>query len=500
MAELTKDKIIKLYKKTIKNDLKEKSKNFECNIVVKLWENPQLYLDYNILESKNFINDIWKIYFSIGKKMVEKGYSVFSDVDTSLFLQNSSDLKTKYEEFGGFNKVSDLFGISSEDNLEVFINNIKKYSSLYSIIDTFSFTEDLILKMNSYSLDNVCNYFNAKLNDIFVNVSSGVITSKLNEGLGSIIEKANEGIDLGLPIINSPILSNNIKGWRLGQITIFAGLSGTGKSSWIIDVLFPSIFESGEPVVIMLNEQDNIKFKQQFMTYIINNIILKESSDSFESGRWLEGGFSAKELEWLNKAKEIIEEKESSNKMIIAELVSYSRKTAERIIKKYANLGIKRFVLDTFKLSCDNSDMNESSWLSMMQDMVAFDDLVKPSNLNVSLLCTMQLQKGARMNRFLSVDNLAMAKNVIDVASVALLMRRLYPDEYPSQNHELKVFNYIEGTSIKQEVTLNPEKDYCIIFIDKNRNGSAQKYQIVCEQDLGKLTYKEVGICNIMPD
>lgn len=500
MAELTKDKIISLYKATIKNELREKSKNFESNIVVKLWENPQLYLDYNTLGTKNFINEIWKVYFAIGKKMIEKGYTTFSDVDTALFLQNTNDLKEKYEEFGGFSKVSDLFGIGSDDNLEVFINNIKKYSSLYSIIDTFTFTEDLITKLNSYDLDNVCNYFNAKFNDIFVNVTNGVITSKLNEGLDDIIQKANEGIDLGLPIINSPILSNNIKGWRLGQITIFAGLSGTGKSSWMIDVLFPAVFESDEPIVVMLNEQDNVKFKQQFMTYIINNIILKESSESFESGRWLEGGFSAKEMDWLNQAKAIIEEKESTNKMIIAELVTYSRRTAERIIKKYANLGVKRFVLDTFKLSCDETEMNESSWLSMMQDMVAFDNLVKPSNLNVSLLCTMQLQKGARLNRFLCVDNLAMAKNVIDVASVALLMRRLYPDEYPSQSHELKVYNYIEGTNIKQEVTLNPEKDYCIIFIDKNRNGSAQKYQIVCEQDLGKLTYKEVGICNIMPD
>ena len=128
MAELTKDKIISLYKATIKNELREKSKNFESNIVVKLWENPQLYLDYNTLGTKNFINEIWKVYFAIGKKMIEKGYTTFSDVDTALFLQNTNDLKEKYEEFGGFSKVSDLFGIGSDDNLEVFINNIKKYA------------------------------------------------------------------------------------------------------------------------------------------------------------------------------------------------------------------------------------------------------------------------------------------------------------------------------------------------------------------------------------
>ena len=103
----------------------------------------------------------------------------------------------------------------------------------------------------------------------------------------------------------------------------------------------------------------------------------------------------------------------------------------------------------------------------------------------------------SRLLRYLTGDNIGMAKNVVDVASVTILMRRLWNDEYGGKAHEIEVKKPIPGTDSYTIVNLNPNKQYVVLFIEKNRNGSSQTYQVVAEQDLGTLAYKEVGICDI---
>lgn len=478
----------------IKNIIKEKTKNIEANIIGCFWNNPQLFLDYNNLSVDKFKNGIWKLYYSIGRKMATKNIKVIDEVAVELFLESKENILKAYNEYGGFNIIKDLEFYCTIENVDVYVNELIKWDVIFNIVDKFSFTEESLDKLNDLSSDEVYKYFSAILNNIFVNMNDDVIISKLNEDIDEIIDSADKGLDIGMPF-NSPILSNEVGGWVDGQTYMVAGLSGAGKTTFVQDVILSSVWELNEPCVIMLNEQDNKKWKQQFLTWIINNIVLKNSAVYFNSKRWREGKFTEEEFRWINKARDLLNEKEISGMIIFAELKTYSQKIAERIIKKYSDLGIKKYILDTFKLSSDRQE--EAFWLSMQEDMRRFDDLVKPSNLNVGLLCTLQLQKGSRLLRYLTSDNIGMAKNTIDVVSVALLMRRVWNDEYPNCSHELKVKKRIEGTDCYEEVLLDPTKKYVVIFIEKNRNGESQTYQVVAEQNLGALIYKEVGIVDI---
>jgi replicative DNA helicase len=162
-------------------------------------------------------------------------------------------------------------------------------------------------------------------------------------------------------------------------------------------------------------------------------------------------------------------------------------------------MGVKYFILDTFKAGYDAKD--EAIWLSMMNDMRKLYDTIKPSVKNVHLWCTLQLSKGTIRQRYLTQDNIGMSKNTVDVASTLLLIRRIRDDEYSGEKNELDVYK-LEGKNGKTKipVKLNKEKHYMIIFIDKNREGEAQDFQIVVEIDLGKNTYKEVGICRVPQD
>ena len=134
-----------------------------------------------------------------------------------------------------------------------------------------------------------------------------------------------------------------------------------------------------------------------------------------------------------------------------------------------------------------------------MQDVLAYSNLVKPANLNVHLTMTMQLQKINKSQRYLDNSLIGMSKSMVDTASVVLLMRRFYADEVSGMKHEIKVKRKIPGTNSLDEVVLNPNEHHQLIFISKNRNGSAEEYQIVARQELSTLIYEERGIANIMP-
>lgn len=491
-----KDKITLAYLNKLKTEIQVKTKNIEANVVSCLWQDPTLYLDYDNLDVSKFKNPVWQFYYTIGHKMAIKSIKKIEEVDVDLFLEGKEKSLESYNNWGGFETVGDLQSVCNIENVDVYVQELIKWDVIFNIVDKFTIDSNILKAIETYNADKVYDYYTALLNKTFTASNNGVVISKFNEGLDEIIDEADKGVNKGMPLSNSPILSGEIGGWINGQTYILGGLSGAGKTTWVQDVVLPAIWELEEPCLIMLNEQDHVKWKQQFLTWIINNIIINTPSKFFDAKRWREGGFTEEEWVWLRDASKLLKEKEVSGKIIIAELKSYSQKEAERLIKQYASLGVEKFILDTFKLSNERND-DEAFWLSMQEDMRKFDDLVKKSSLNVALLVTLQLQKTSRLSRYLCMDNIGMSKNVIDVASVALLMRRMFPDEYPGMSKEIKVKQRIPGTESFNEIPLDPKKKYVIIFIEKNRNGESQTYQIVAEQNLGRLIYNEIGIADV---
>jgi replicative DNA helicase len=133
--------------------------------------------------------------------------------------------------------------------------------------------------------------------------------------------------------------------------------------------------------------------------------------------------------------------------------------------------------------------------------MVDINDAVKPESKNVHITVTFQLSKSSSRQRFYTQDNIGMAKNMIDPASTAIMIRDLYDDEITGEKNALSVFR-LEGKNGKSKipVTLHSDKRYQIIFIVKNREGMANQYQIVVEHDMSRNILREVGITHVMMD
>ena len=133
--------------------------------------------------------------------------------------------------------------------------------------------------------------------------------------------------------------------------------------------------------------------------------------------------------------------------------------------------------------------------------MVDINDVVKPEAKNLHITCTFQLSKGSARQRYYTQDNSGVAKNIIDPTSTCIMIRDILEDEYEGGKHELKVYR-LEGKNgrTKLPVKLDKDKRYQIVFIIKNREGSANTYQIVIEHDMSRNIMKEVGITHVSVD
>jgi replicative DNA helicase len=135
----------------------------------------------------------------------------------------------------------------------------------------------------------------------------------------------------------------------------------------------------------------------------------------------------------------------------------------------------------------------------MERDARALYDIIKESALNVGLFLTYQLSKASSKTRYLTKSDIGQAKNIEDVFSVNLMVRKVYSDEMPGEKREIKYWTKLQGGS-KVERHMERDKNYLVMFICKNRFGSTDQYQILIECDLGTNKYKELGTCFVAQD
>jgi replicative DNA helicase len=254
--------------------------------------------------------------------------------------------------------------------------------------------------------------------------------------------------------------------------------------------------EQDEKIVIMLNEDGLKKWQREFLVWTANNIL----HEDIQKYVVRDGKYSDKIKDILHRSADWLRLQQDKKQITIIPFKRFSTAQAIKIIKKYASMGVSHFMIDTFKN--DAGKVIDNSWMAMMQNMVELYDIVKPDVKNLHLTATFQLEKGkTARQRYYSQDNIGIAKNMIDPASTCIMIRNLFEDEFESGKNELKVYR-LEGKSGKTKipVKLDKNKHYQILFIVKNREGSAGVYQIVLEHDLSKNMLKEVGICSVPVD
>lgn len=469
----------------------------ESNIVSILWKDADLYFDYDSLTLAQFTYNEWKVYYQIGQDVVVKEKKpVLDEITVSLYLEKHNKLKAKYDEYGGFETIEKAKEYVKVNNIEGYIEELNKWNTVINLVkNRFPIAERLSEYVDMTS-EEIYDEYEAILNHIFINSNSsgGIRTQDITKGLDDLIDELDEGLLVGLPYYNLDIFNSETNGLSLGEMYLILAPSGVGKSSFVRSTIIPSILEKNEKMVLMINEEDIKKQQKELLIWVANNIY-KENTQKYILNN---GNFSPEIKEILIRSKVWIEQ--HKEQIIIISLDSFTTDKAIKIIKKYSSLGVKYFVLDTFKYD-SSLNSNDTGWLDLQLNSVKLYDLIKPSAKNVSLICTMQLTKQSTRQRCYTMDNISSAKNVVDVASGAFMMRWVLPDEFKGEKNELKVYKLTgKNKKTKVPVELDVDKRYQVVFLVKNRFGSSNEFCIVFEVDLSRNTYKEVGICVISPD
>ena len=468
----------------------------EANIVSIFYKKPELMYDYQ-LRLEDFTENTWRVYWQIAYDIIIKEKkSVLDDITVGLYLEKNSKLKQKYDEYGGYDTIDKATEYIKTDNISGYVNELKKWETVIRMIASSFPVTDRIKEFVDMSLDEIYKEYDALLNHIFINAEEDVVSYSLSDGIYDLIEQLNEGVAVGLPYDNMPTLTKETGGQLPGNITLVGGLSNMGKTTLTRTMLIPSAVKYGERLVILVNEEGKAKWQRELLVWVANNIY-KTDLQKFVVR---DGKFSDEIKELLYKCADWIAEKSENNMLTIIPFARYETQKAIRVIKKYASLGVKYFILDTYK--ADAGSRSDRMWLDMQQNMVDIYDTVKAEGgKNVHITITFQLAKSSARQRFYSQDNIGMAKSIIDPASTCLMLRDVFEDEYTGEKNALKVYR-LDGKNNKSKipVKLDHDKHYQLIFIVKNREGAANSIQIVCEHDMSRNLLKEVGFTSVPVD
>lgn len=468
----------------------------EANVCALLYKNPKLLLD-TTLDLNSFSNNVWKVYFAIINDIIKVEQKATVDqIIIGLYLEKHPKLKAKYEEYGGYNTISNAGTYVKEESFEGYCKELGKWNAVMKMAQKGWINSAQMPSYIDMTAEEIYQEHEAYLNDIFINVDNDVKSYDISYGIYDLIDDLDKGLAVGLPYKNMPILTNETGGQYFGSITLVGGLSNVGKSTFSRTATLMSIIENNEKIVVMLNEEDLKKWQREFLCTVVNTILKGDVQKHIIR----KGQYSEETRELLKKAANWIVEHTQNHTITIIPFQSYQTSKVLKIIRKFNSMGVKYYLLDTFKL--DAGKVNDNSWIEMQQNMVSINDVVKAEALNVHILITFQLAKGqTTRQRWYAQDNVGLAKNIIDPASTVIMIRNMFDDEYTGEKRELKVYR-LEGKngSTKIPVKLDKEKHYQIVFIIKNREGSANQFQIVIEHDMSRNLMKEIGICSVPVD
>lgn len=488
--------------KDILAQINEQTKRAEGIYIGTIFKNPDLLLEYTI-PLDNFSNrSPWKIYYAIAREMITKRkYETLDNLAVDTFVNdNMSDkMKSIYLKTGGYEPIEDMSYIVEESNIHETYRAVLKYHTItklqgagYNIIREWDNIKNL-------DHEQISHYVESRINDVFTDI--GMETTEkvvdLTHGLREVIDESDKGLLKGLPY-NSRIVNSVLSGMKRGEMAYFAAMSGVGKSYLATILGIFAIVERGEKVLIMTNEEGEAKFKREMITYWANNYVkryderFKDNKDLWiYKGDFRNGNFDKETKELMYASADYINEKIAEGLLNFIDLSTFSTDKAIRLIKQYkTKYNVNYFIIDTFKH--DNtlgSSVGDTSWLDLQQASVRLFNTIKESNLNVFLLLTYQISKNKRA--YLDQTSLGMAKNVVDVADTLVLIRDMFKSE---REGGIKVVGHN-----KEDITLNPDNDYMILFFDKNRAGTTSR-QVVLKIDFARNMINDVGFTSIAED
>ena len=478
---------------TLKIINKDREKKEAC-FVFACWEDPFLYEEYKDINTngdKTLRNDDAKFYWNLGRMLYDQGIRHFDAITLETFLSDQPEIKKKYDRYGGYQSIKELEELIDCENVTSYYDAITKMNSLSTIAEKY---EDLftnkIEQLTTMSNDDVYGAFEVLNSSIAMSSAHGVEVEDLIID-NNYIDRCKKGESNGIYYGNAcPILNYTTLGLPLGDCFLIVGASGGGKTSFAFENMGISLSENGTPVAIFSNEMKSEAYRHLLMAHILTHDLnyYKLTRKKIKIGK-----FNEEETEMMKKATEISQKKYKNIKFI--KLFDNNTTVLMKHMKKLAHKGFKCFIWDTFK-NDDVSNGNDE-WLQLLKNSRRVFNLV--SKLNVSMVMTFQQALHTTNQRYLDASCLAGSKQVKEVVSELIMMRRLWSDEYTGEKNDCRAWTWDKENQKRDYLTLDSEKRYIVVFINKTRNDEDAN-QILYRWDAQWNKWTEMGYCTIKND
>lgn len=488
-----------------------KAKVNEAYFVGLMWANPfESYAEYaETLSRDEFVHDVWGFYFDLGRHLYEAGIKNFDDISV-LTKVKDLNIEEDFKEFGGMRTIGDAVDIVKEslDNIEYYHETIKKNYVIRQLFILFG--DKVLIKKGKYDYekmtkDELTVFWTDKMNSISLGQVSQYEVEDLYIEADEFMRKLEEESAEMLPFHNSYMLNSITQGVPKGSVFMWGGFGNTGKSSIMAEKFVMSLITNREKCIIVLNEEDAQSFRQK----IVLSIMFHEFHTGIDRTRMLNNKLQEKDRDKIRQAfarmRELMDGEESQIKVIFMD--KYVMKDLEKIVRFWANRGYDNLLIDTHKVSDDSS--HDKRWETFVEDMKTIYRFTRKNSggLNLRTMVTFQLADSAIRNRYLTFDAIGEGKASKNEAASVMMFRAMWSDEYEGGKNELSVHRMREnkktGEYEKEEVVLDKEKTYYLVFTPKNRTGSNNDTGmaiLVLEPQFNANHFKEIGWTYVAKD
>lgn len=469
-----------------------------------LWANPiEAYGEYSDnINQDEFIHNVWGFYYELGRRMYKDGIKKFDDISISKYVKDLG-VETAFEEYGGITTIDDSIDIvkMNSDNISHYYDSIKKSYTIRQLYLLFG--EKVLIKKNKYNYElmtreQLTTYWTDKMNKIGLDNVNKYEAENLYIDPDEFIRKLEEESAEMLPFYQSYLMNSITQGVARGHVMMFGGFGNTGKSSITAEKFTMSCIANKEKMIVVLNEEDAQTYRQK----LVLSILWHEFHTGMDRKRMVNGKMQEADKEKIRKAfnrmHELIDGDDALIKIIFME--KYVISDLEKIIRFWANRGYINLLIDTHKVSDDSK--HDKRWEIFVEDMKTIYRLTRKNagGCNLRTLVTFQLADSAIKNRFLDFEAIGEGKASKNEASVVMMFRPCWSDEYEGGKNELDCYNLKKKDSgdgyDKKFFKLEKDKTFYLVFTPKNRFGANNdngQAVLVIEPNFNSNHFKEVG-------
>lgn len=467
----------------------------EATFIFCLWKQPDLYDDYTRLNTngdETIKTEDGLFYFSLGRQIYQQGFKSLDHVTIYSFLEGKPTVKKHFDELGGYHSVEELRNLVNIENVEAYYDKIVKMNTLMTLHDKGFNVLQNIERFKGMTNQQVYDYYDYILNNVSIKNGHDIEVETL-EIDDKFLDECNDGAVQGISYgKRCPILNYLTLGTPLGDMYMFGGHSGIGKTSFMFENMIIPMVENGVKCVVISNEQRSKDFKQLLLVHILTYDL---KYWDLTRKKLKMGKFTDEQWEMLDKAKQISKEKFSN--LLFYKLFDNDMNKVKRIIKKLAKLGYQVVMFDTMK---SDDEIDEAMWQQLLIHSRKLFQIT--SKENISLLCTYQLALHTLNRRYLDASCLSNAKQIKEVFSEMVYARTIWDDEYTGEKYDIKPYEFKKDESgkykgVRHMIELDRNKKYIVVFLDKTRNDD-DKQQVLYEFNGRFNRWKEIGYCTVI--